>query len=205
MKNEEHTIQIKNSPLLGSSLLITNFAGLTKEGGDGTTSIGPPGMTTIPLPTPDAAYTSSILAQASKADGSLRSSFASESSASLVSHISESLLAAKVTATAASTSASAAETRGATNTLATTVTTGPTTSASAVLDPSSFTTTGFILISATVLAIIVVALLVAMCWNTKPKRRPPEDVVERRLGSYARAPRRKRRACLLISDLLGHD
>lgn len=32
-----HTIQIKNSPLLGSSLLITNFAGLTKEGGDGST------------------------------------------------------------------------------------------------------------------------------------------------------------------------
>ncbi|GAA5862697.1 hypothetical protein JCM3774_001889 [Rhodotorula dairenensis] len=83
--------------------------------------------------------------------------------------------------------------------------TGSPTSTS-IVDTKSFTTTSFVLISATVLAIIVVALMVAMCWNTSPKKKQdPTSAVEGKLG---RSPRRRRRrefgpVRILVGEIVG--
>ncbi|GAA5989848.1 hypothetical protein JCM10908_002346 [Rhodotorula pacifica] len=183
-------------PLLGSQLLITNFAGLSKAGSNGKTSIGPAGMKTIPVPTPDAAYTESINAAASKAQQTMRASLASASSASLESSISKSLFSARSSTTVSTSSSSTGADESQMTTSAAMSTTssssgsasGP--SPTSVVDSKSFTTTSFVLISATVLAIIVVALVVAMCWNTSPKKRDPADVIEDKLGEKP-AHRRK--------------
>ncbi|POY72879.1 hypothetical protein BMF94_4040 [Rhodotorula taiwanensis] len=186
MEDKEHKLIIKNSPLLGSSLFITNFAGLSREGGEGKTSLGPAGIKTVPVPTPDAAYTSSIQAKASEGAASLKSSFASVSSVSLVSQLSKSLLADKTTA-----STSVGSTQSTSNNLATTINTAASTAgSSAVVDSKSFTTTTFVLISATVLAIIVVALIVAMCWNSTPKKDPARKI-EESLSAKHREHRRR--------------
>ncbi|GAA5961593.1 hypothetical protein JCM8115_006729 [Rhodotorula mucilaginosa] len=193
-----HTIKIKNSPLIGSHLFIANFAGITRSGGEGKTVLGLPQMKTIPLPTPDAAYTSSLESEISKAQASFASSRASVSSVSFVSQLSKSFLADRTSASAgASATASVNETQATTAQVATTVGASSTSTSTSVVDSKSFTTTSFVLISATVLAIIVVALIVAMCWNTSPKkRRDPASEIEDKLGRSP--PRRRRRQRRLV-------
>ncbi|KWU44315.1 hypothetical protein RHOSPDRAFT_34105 [Rhodotorula sp. JG-1b] len=201
MEDKEHTIKIKNSPLIGSHLFISNFAGVTRSGGKGSTVLGLPDMKTIPTPTPDAAYTSSLESEISKAQASLASSRASVSSVSFVSQLSKSFLADRTSASAgASTTASVNETQATTAQVATTVGATTSSTSTSIVDSKSFTTTSFVLISATVLAIIVVALIVAMCWNTSPKKkRDPASEIEDKLGR-SRPQRRRRRKRRQASD-----
>lgn len=203
MEDKEHTIKIKNSPLIGSHLFVANFAGVTRSGGEGKTVLGMPDMKTIPLPTPDAAYTSSLESQISKAQAALASSRASVSSVSLVAELSKSLLADRTSASAGtSATALANETQATTAQVATTVGAASTATSASVVDSKSFTTTSFVLISATVLAIIVVALIVAMCWNTSPKkkRRDPASEIEDKLGRSTPQRRQRRRQRRQASD-----